>query len=34
MAMDLHPTLGDILDDFLYCEMVRVLIKPRSWRLQ
>ena len=25
MAMVLHPTLGDILDDFLYCEMVRVL---------
>ena len=25
MAMDLHPTLGDILDDFLYCEMARVL---------
>ena len=25
MAMDLHSTLGDILDDFLYCEMVRVL---------
>ena len=24
MAMDLHPTLGDILDDFLYCEIVRV----------
>ena len=25
MAMDLHPTLGDILDDFLYEEFVRVL---------
>ena len=25
MAMVLHPTLGDILDDFLYCGMVRVL---------
>ena len=24
MAMDLHPTLGDILDDFLYCEMACV----------
>ena len=24
MAMDLHPTLGDILDDFLHCEIVRV----------
>ena len=24
MAMDLHPTLGDILDDFFYCEIVRV----------
>ena len=24
MAMDLHPTLYDILDDFLYCEMARV----------
>ena len=24
MAMVLHPTLGDILDDFLYCEMARV----------
>ena len=22
--MDLHPTLYDILDDFLYCEMARV----------
>ena len=25
MAMDLHPTLGDILDDFIHCESVRVL---------
>ena len=25
MAMDLQAPLGDILDDFLYCEMVRVL---------
>ena len=25
MAMDLHPTLEDILDDFLYCELARVL---------
>ena len=25
MAMDLHPTLDDILDDFLYCEMARVI---------
>ena len=24
MAMVLHPTLGDILDDFLHCEMTRV----------
>ena len=24
MAMDLHPTLYDILDDFLYCEMACV----------
>ena len=24
MAMALHPTLYDILDDFLYCEMARV----------
>ena len=24
MVMDLHPTLYDILDDFLYCEMVCV----------
>ena len=24
MVMDLHPTLYDILDDFLYCEMARV----------
>ena len=25
MTMDLHPTLDDILDDFLYCEMARVI---------
>ena len=25
MAMDLHTPLGDILDDFLYCEIARVL---------
>ena len=25
MAMDLHPTLEGILDDFLHCEVVRVL---------
>ena len=25
MSMVLHPTLGDILADFLYCEMARVL---------
>ena len=24
MAMDLQAPLGDMLDDFLYCEMVRV----------
>ena len=24
MDMDLHPTLEDILDDFLYCEMAHV----------
>ena len=24
MVMDLHPTLYDILDDFLYCEMACV----------
>ena len=24
MAMDLHPTLGDIFDDFFHCEVVRV----------
>ena len=24
MALELHPTLGDILDDFLYDELVRV----------
>ena len=24
MTMDLHPTLEDILNDFLYCEMVCV----------
>ena len=25
MTMSLHPTLDDILDDFLYCEMARVI---------
>ena len=25
MTMDLHPTLDDILDDFLYCELDRVI---------
>ena len=25
MTMDLHPTLDDILDDFIYCEMARVI---------
>ena len=25
MTMDLHPILDDILDDFLYCEMARVI---------
>ena len=25
MTMALHPTLDDILDDFLYCEMARVI---------
>ena len=24
MPMDLHPTLDDILDDFLYCKIARV----------